>query len=312
MAAIETGDGKALFRALLGHAGFFLRNFLRCTSLGISQGGWARSPVDGPTAVYYRRLSWASARFALLTDLASLSLGSRLKLREKISGRFADVLSWMYLGFCALRRFEAEGRRAEDLPLVRWAAEHALFQIQTAFEGIYLNLDGPIGALLRARAWRCRSNPIGEPPADRLGAEVADVLRHPGELRDRLTAGISVPVDASEALARLERAFALASEAAPLIETIARASRKGDLPRRPPETILDEAVAAGVVTPDEALKIREAASAREDALQVDSFPRGQPRLLSPSSSEASASIASRLLLVSAALTSLRISAVVHG
>src|SRR6185436_12558214 len=127
------------------------------------------------------------------------------------------------------------------------------------------NFEGPLGALpgLRAR--------VGRPPSDRLGAETADVLRHPGGQRDRLTAGVFLPKDPEEPLARLERAFTLAAEAAPLVERIARASRQGELPRRPPEEVLDEAVAAAVVTPDEAQKIRTAASSREDVLQVDSF-----------------------------------------
>ena len=140
--------------------------------------------------------------------MALLSLGSRLKLKEKLSGRFADVLSWMYLGFCALRRFEAEGRREEDLPLVRWSVEHALSRIQTAFEGIHQNFESPLKILVsRSR--------IGTPPSDPLGAEVADVLRRPGEQRDRLTQGLFVPADPEEALGRLERAFVLTWEDAP-------------------------------------------------------------------------------------------------
>lgn len=202
MRAIEAGDAKELRRALLGHAGFFLRNLLRSLfRLG-------SSPVEGPTAAYYRQLARASARFALLTDLALIALGSRLKFKEKLSGRFADVLSWMYLGFCALRRFEAEGRREEDLPLVRWAAEHALSRIQTAFEGIRQNFEGPLRILIpRSR--------IGAPPSDRLGTEVAGILRTPGEQRDRLTADLFLPADPDEALARLERAFVLTWEDAP-------------------------------------------------------------------------------------------------
>ena len=201
MRALEAEDAKELRKALLGHAGFFLKNLVRARLPG-------RSPVAGPTAVYYRKLARASARFALLTDLALLSLGSRLKKREKLSGRFADVLSWMYLGFCALRRFEAEGRRPEDLPLVRWSVEHALSRIQTAFEGIRQNFEGPLRILIpRGR--------IGAPPGDRLGGEVADVLRKPGEQRDRLTAGSFLPADPEEALARLERAFVLTWENAP-------------------------------------------------------------------------------------------------
>ncbi|MFL6290536.1 MAG: acyl-CoA dehydrogenase [Thermoanaerobaculia bacterium] len=217
MRALEAGDAKGLRKAVLGHAGFVLKNLVRSRLPG-------SSPVAGPTAVYYRKLARASARFALLTDLALLSLGSRLKKKEKLSGRFADVLSWMYLGFCALRRFEAEGRREEDLPLVRWSVEHALSRIQTAFEGIAQNFEGPLRLLIpRSR--------IGAPPGDRLGAEVASILRKPGEQRDRLTAGIFLPADPGEALARLERAFVLTWENAP-----------------------------------------EAAAARADALQVDSFP----------------------------------------
>ena len=221
MRALETGDAKELRKALLGHAGFFLKNLVRSRLPG-------RSPVAGPTVVYYRKLARASARFALLTDLALLSLGSRLKKKEKLSGRFADVLSWMYLGFCTLRRFEAEGRRPEDLPLVRWAAEHTLARIQTAFEGIRQNFEGPLRILIpRGR--------IGAPPSDRLGAEVASILRKPGEQRDRLTADVFLPADPGEALARLERAFVLTWEDAP-----------------------------------------EAAAARADALQVDSFPAEEP------------------------------------
>lgn len=246
MRALEAGDAPGLRQALLGHAGFFVRNLFRTFRPGSSD---------------YRRLARASARFALLTDLALLSLGSRLKLKEKLSGRFADALSWMYLGFCALRRFEAEGRRPEDLPLVRWAVEHALSRVQAAFDGIGQNFEGPLGFLAR------RGARVSRPPSDRLGAGAADVLRHPGEQRDRLTDGVFLPT-----LARLERAFVLASEAAPIVERIASVSRKGNLPRRPAEEILDEAVAAGIVTAEEARKVREAASSRVDALQVDSFP----------------------------------------
>ncbi len=229
--ALEQGDAKALRRALRGHAAFFLRNLLRSAVLGLTRGRLVRSPVPGSTSRYYRRLSWASARFAVLTDLAVLSLGSRLKFREKLSGRFADVLSWMYLGFCALRRFEAEGRRDEDLPLARWAVEHALARIQTAFEGIYQNFEGPLAWLLRgAGAWWCRANPLGRPPDDQLGSQVAAVLRQPGELRDRLTAGLFLPAGPQEALGRLERAFVLATRSAPLLDRIARASRAGTNP----------------------------------------------------------------------------------
>jgi acyl-CoA dehydrogenase len=182
----------------------------------------------------------------------------------------------MYLGFCALRRFEAEGRREEDVPFVLWATEHAQHEVQTAFEGIYRNFEGPLGPLkwlLRGPgAWWCRVNPLGRPPSDRLGSRVAVALRSPGTLRERLTSGVFLPADPTQALGRLERAFALVAEAAPLLERIARASRQGNLPAGRPEELLDQAVAAGVVTAEQAGQVRRATEARRDAIQVDSFP----------------------------------------
>jgi acyl-CoA dehydrogenase len=265
--ALLGDDPQELRRALLGHAWFFLRNLARAAVLGATRGGLARSPVSGPTARYYRRLAWAAARFALLTDLLLLSQGSRLKQRQKLAGRFGDVLSWMYLGFCVLRRFEAESRLPEDLPLVQWAAEHSLARIQAAFAGICRNFEGPFALLVRTFG-----PPRAEPPSDRLGAQVAAILRTPGAQRDRLTADLFLPSDPNQALGRLERAFALVTETAPIVERIARASRAGQLLRRPPEELLDEALKAGVITPAEAGQVCEAAAARLDAVQVDSFP----------------------------------------
>jgi acyl-CoA dehydrogenase len=275
--ALEAGDGKALRRTLFKHANFFLGNVIRAALLGATRGRLARSPVWGPTSgsisKYWRRIAWASARFAVLTDLAMLSLGSRLKMRQKLTGRLADVLSWLYLALCTLRRFEAEGCQEEDLPLVRWSVEHALARIQTAFEGIYRNFEGPAAPLLRSfGAWWCRINPVGQPPSDKLGAQVAATVRRPGEQRDRLTAGLFIPSDPQQALGRLERAFVLVIEAAPILERIARASRAGQLPAGPPESLLDAALGIGLIQKDEAEKVREASAAREDAIQVDSFP----------------------------------------
>jgi acyl-CoA dehydrogenase len=116
-----------------------------------------------------------------------------------------------------------------------------------------------------------RLAPVGEPPSDRLGSRVAATLRAPGAQRDRLTSDLFVPGDPGEALGRLERAFVLVSEAAPLTERIVQASRAGRLPRKPPEELLDEAAVLGIISPAEAERVRQAVAARADAIQVDSF-----------------------------------------
>jgi acyl-CoA dehydrogenase len=272
--AVETDDPQAFRRALLGQVGSFLRNLARAPWLSLTRGRFVRSPIRGEAARWWRRLAWASASFALLADLALLSLGGKLKLRGKLSGRFADALSWIYLAFATLRRFEAEGQREEDLPLLHWAAGECLHRADRALHGVLENFEGPLAWLLRGPAalWS-RLNPIARAPSDRLGGRVAGVLLAPGEQRDRLTAGVYVPTGEDEPLAVLEHAFELAAEAEPLLARVRRAQKTGELPTGPPEAVLTEAVAAGVLNEAEAELVRRAAELRREVVQVEEFSR---------------------------------------
>jgi acyl-CoA dehydrogenase len=99
------------------------------------------------------------------------------------------------------------------------------------------------------------------------------VLLAPGEQRDRLTAGVFVPTGEDEPLAVLERAFELAVEAEPLQARVRKAQKTGELPTGPPEAVLAEAVAAGVLDEAEAELLRRAPELRREVVQVDEFSR---------------------------------------
>jgi acyl-CoA dehydrogenase len=271
--ALERGDVKEFDRAFFGHVRHVVRNAFRAFLLSVTRGRLARAPVGGPGARWFQKLSWASASFAVLADVAMATLAGDLKRKEKLTGRFADVLAWLYLGACALKRFEAEGRRAEDEPALRWAMETALARIQTAFDGIYHNFGTPfLGALFRGPvAWWSRSNRLGAGPSDRLGARLARAVQQVGTFRDGVTTGIHVPKERSEALGRLEHAFALCFAADEVASKIKDAVRKGALPRERPEKLLPQAIEKGIVTAAEAEQLKEAEAARWDAVQVDSF-----------------------------------------
>jgi acyl-CoA dehydrogenase len=269
--AIRKDDASAFRRAFLGQIGHAVGNGLRATLRGLTRGRLVRSPVSGPTAVYYRRLAWASTRFALYADLAMAALGGDLKRRGKLTGRFADMLSWMYLGVAVLRRFEAEGRKEEDLPLVHWGLQYSLHRFQVAFEGLLGNFDVPLfGALLRGPAlWLARLNRLATPPSDRLGAEVAAILRRPGAQRDRLTSELHLPPKG--AFAELEEAFeaSVAGEAA--LAKVRHAVKKGRLEEAEMDELLTAAVAAGVIDSEERVAVAHARETRERAIAVDAF-----------------------------------------
>jgi acyl-CoA dehydrogenase len=252
------------------HVRLILLNGLRAIGLNLSRGIFARSPVQGETAPYYQKLAWASATFAFMTDVVLLGLGGRLKRQENLTGRFADVLSWLYLGTATLRRYEAEGRQAADLPLVHWVMQYTLVQIQQAFTGIFVNLPFPIlGTIFRGPvAFWWRLNPIGTLPSDALSHQIAQYLQTPGRDRDRLTAGIFIPTDPDQALGRLEQAFGLSAQTESLLKI---KPEKGAIIATNFESLITAALVSGLIQPDEAKLLRRAETARIDAIQVDAF-----------------------------------------
>lgn len=267
--ALETGDVAALDQVLWPHLSSILANGWRSLWLNFTRARWAKAPADGPTAPYYRKLTWTSAHFALLTDLALLTLGGSLKRREKLSGRFADLLAWQYLVAATLRRYAAEGQQAADLPLVHWSLQYSFAQIQVALEGLCANFRFPL--LRRLVLPWLRFNPIGSLPSDGLGHQVAQLVQRMGADRDRLTAGIHIPTDPKQALGRLERAFVMSHQAQTVLTKIKAASRAGQLPKGKPQELLDLAYEQGIISETETTLVCEATFARNDAIQVDAF-----------------------------------------
>jgi len=107
-------------RLLFAHIGFSIRNAVRSFVLGLSFGRLAAVPArkDRRLAGYYRKLSRYSAALAFCADIAMLTLGGRLKLKERLSARLGDVLSYLYMCSAALYRFEAQGRPHADQPFL--------------------------------------------------------------------------------------------------------------------------------------------------------------------------------------------------
>ncbi len=268
IAALNRADVRAFDRLIWQHLGSIVRNLFRTVLLSLTRGHLARSPVSGTTAQYYRKLAWASASFAFLTDLSLISFGGSLKRQEKLTGRFADILSWMYLATATLRRFEAEGCNPEALPLVHWSMQYSFAQMQTAFTGILENM--PVPLLKIVSAW-WRLNPLGTMPADKLGTQVARLVQTPGEQRDRLTADIYLPANTQEALGRLENAFSLVVKSEAILKKIKTASQKNKLPPGKPTALVRHALEQDIISLDEVELLTQAEVACNDAIQVDSF-----------------------------------------
>ena len=266
-------DLKTFDEAFTSHIGHTIRNKVRAGLLTLTRGRIAGSPVGGHASKYWKKLAWASASFAFLADIALIGLGGNLKRKEKITGRFADIFSWLYLSAAALRRFEAEGRRKEDEPFLDWAMHYAFGKMQEAFNGLYKNFDVPvIGLIFKGPvAMWSRLNPLSNGPTDAMGHAVARLMQTPGEQRTRMAAGIYVPADPDEAFSRLENAFQLAYDGDRVARTISKAVKAQKLPKAKPAQLVEQAVQAGIISAEEARLLQASEEARNDAIQVDSF-----------------------------------------
>ncbi len=203
----KTDEGLLAFdQAFWAHARFVAANTLRALGSALTAGRLNRAPAQADAAMrpYYRQLGRLSAAFALLCDSCMLALGGSLKRRESLSARLGDILAQMYLASAVLKRFEDQGRQAEDLPLAHWAVQDALWRAQEAFFGVLENLPNRWAAA----GVRLAAFPWGRPwkrPSDRLGQQVARLLIAPGGARDRLTANCFIPADTREPVAPSRR-----------------------------------------------------------------------------------------------------------
>ena len=271
--AIQRGDKQAFDRAFWPHVGHVVTNAVRAGLLGLTRGWLTAAPGGAATKAYWRKLNWASAEFALLADVAMGALGGDLKRKEKLTGRYADWFSWMFLASATLRRFEAEGRIKEDLPLVQWTLETAFAKIQTAREGIHQNLRLPLvgGLLGKVLGLYSQLNRFGAAPNDRVTHRAARTLLQPGAQRDRISGNAYVPTDETSALGRLEHALEKCTLAEPVIRKLKDAVKQGRLPKARPAQLLHQATEAGILSAEERAVVEAAEVARAEAVAVDSF-----------------------------------------
>lgn len=274
VAAAQDPDKKAGLEAFdaafIGHIGFMGRNKAGALVHGLTNGVFLHSPVTHEMAHWYRQLARYSQIFALVGDWTVVFLGGALKRKQLLSGRMADILSDLYLMSATLKRYEDEGRSAEDKPVVDAIMADCIAAMEKGFGEVFANFPNrPLAFVMRVLAF-----PFGRharPASDRVNYRLAKAVLRPGPFRDRLTEGVYVSYDANDITGVLEDALIKVTAAEEIETRFVKAQKKGVIDRRLDRDGIADAVAAGVLSEEDGKALRDADTATDRVITVDDF-----------------------------------------
>ncbi len=273
--ACQDEDSKrgldAFEQAFLGHIAFSVSNTFGAFFHNVTGGLFGKVPGKAyGTAEVYRQLWRSSRNFAFVADLMVGLLGGGLKTRQKLTGRMSDALSELYLTACVLKRYEDDGKPANDRLIVAMCAQNGLYRFQEAMRGVIDNF--PVAwARVLMRVVVFPFGPPYRPAGDYLGRQVARLVLEPGDVRDRLTRYIYVSKDPNDPTGLLEVTLEKVIAAEEAEKKLDRAVRAGTVQRYHGIDWVGDALAKGVITESEAMLLREAESLTARVIAVDHF-----------------------------------------
>jgi acyl-CoA dehydrogenase len=260
-------------QAIFGHIGFAISNLFRSLWFSLTSARFTHVPFTDETAGYYRSMQRYSSNMAFLSDASMAVLGGELKRRERVSARLGDILSYLYLSSCVLKRFDDEGRKADDLPLMHWAMQDSLHKLELALEGLLDNFP----SIIMGKALKLIIMPFGKKykrPSDQLEHKIATLLQTPSEARSRLGAGQYLSRVEGSLMGDLEQTLENVIAAEPIYNKICKAAKQY-LPFTDLDKVATKGLELGVITEEQATLLRETEKGRLRTINVDDFKHNE-------------------------------------
>lgn len=256
-------------KTLMQHIGFVMSNFVRSFVLAVTSSILVMTPSSKMKRYYQHATRFASV-LAMLSDISMLVFGGSLKRKESVSGRLGDILSYLYMLSAVLKQYHEQGELSDDLPIVKYAADHCLYEIQERIMEIIRNYP------LRPVAWILKIIvfPFGKHfarPNDKLIHKIAKLLSMPTDSRLRLSAGAFISTVHEHGMADLQDAL-LKTLAAEPIEKILRAAKHDHLIDG--YSLVEQAQSAlqnKIISVEQFDVLMQADSARQKVIAVDDF-----------------------------------------
>ena len=260
--ALNSNNVEKFDKVFFSHIGLGFNAFAKSLAFYLTRG--QISCQKGEFRRYKQKLTWVSAEFTLLTNVALGILGPSLKKRENISARFGDILSNCYLITATLREFENSPDEKDEI-LVDYICNYCFNEIQKAREEIITNI-GYLGYLLPL----VKINPFSIKAKDSLNAKIVKNLSEQEYLQD-LTSALFISKDQNDRLAKLQLAIKLNKEAENSFKILKDAIKNGTIKKDKSENMIKELLEKNLLSNEEIAKMLEAHTLKQEVISVDSF-----------------------------------------
>lgn len=226
---------------------------------------------------YIQKIAWSSSVFSWLTDHAIFLLGAKIKSKEKITGRFADMLSYQYMATALIWKWVNEGRDPKQWPLVHWGLDFCFYQIQLSVESLLLNLKWPfiLWPVHKLLYLILRINPIGLAPNDKISDKLVNAFLEDEDLFSELTNNLYVHTDADHHMQKIKNTYKLVKQSEDTVKKIKQAIKQKKIPKKRVPFAMEEALKSKIITQQEFDNLKITQQARYEAIQVDAFTEEQ-------------------------------------
>ena len=213
---------------------------------------------------YLGKLAWTSSLFAFLSDLSFMTLGSRLKMKGQLTGRFSDLLSFQYMATALLWHWRQTGSSENSWTKTKWGLEYCFSKIQDSFTAILKNHPSFwIRMILKPWLFLLKINPIGSPPSDKLSQKLAGQLLEDEEFRKELCSDMYFPKDPEDQFQKLKKAYQLSFQENKILKKIEQKAGQ--------KISAQNALEQGIISAEENGILKQARQAQWEAIQVDTF-----------------------------------------
>lgn len=282
--AARDKDKAKLRNLVMHHVASSMMNMMRSVIHSYTGGFFSNAPTnDNKIKKYYKQINRLSAVFNVISDISFGVMGGALKRKECIAERIGAMGGDLYRASLALWAFEESGSPEDHRPMMEWAVQHALSDFEENLEELLKNYPNKfISFGLRALTKPFLYRTVNQKPSDKMDQALAKKAGELGGIRDFVKEDIFISKNDNDPLTRMIKADAEATACAPIHAKLKDAKYRVIDDNVLQDSVLQTAVDDGVISSEEADRVRQSEELILNANKVDVFDRKLQTTLTPS------------------------------